>query len=187
MQDVFGLNYDNAMDSSSHSISQVAIGVLTTMTSSLFGSLGTSLFHGYRCASEEEHIHGKPQEEEALELCNLNLDGKLLVGDDLEMPEKINSLQIKEANEDTMLPSGSKNPESFRQFDMVNDCSDHHFVNESGMDLQSPQVRDKNFHYLKYEFVLSNCALVFLYVSGEKRLVEEGSPRMEHFGERSSW
>ncbi|KAI3466675.1 hypothetical protein Pfo_023338 [Paulownia fortunei] len=141
LKDVLGLTYDNAKDSSSHSISQVAIGVFTSITSSLFGSMGRSLISGYKCTSECGQIDGKLPEEEALELCNLNLGGQLLVVDDLEMPEKITSLQIKEANEDIMLPSSSKHPESFRQFDMVTDCSDHHFVNETGMDLQSPQVK----------------------------------------------
>lgn len=141
LKDGLDLNYDNAKDSSSHSISQVAFGVLTRMTSSLFGSLGTSLFNGYRCTSEVEGNQGKPHEEEALELCNLNLDGELPVEDSMEMPEKITSPQIKQVNGDITLPSGSKHSESFRQFDMVNDCSDHHFVNESGMHLQSPQVK----------------------------------------------
>ncbi|KAK6133451.1 hypothetical protein DH2020_032819 [Rehmannia glutinosa] len=138
LKDVFGLNYDNAKDSSSHSISQVAIGIFTSITSSLFGSL----ISGYKCTSEGGQIDGKPPSEEALELCNLNHGGQLLVVEDLEMHEKnVTSLQIKEVNEDILLPSSSKHPECFRQFDMVNDCSDHHFVNENGMDLQSPQVK----------------------------------------------
>lgn len=141
LKDVMDLNNDNAKQSSPRSISQVALGVLTRMTSSLFGNMGTSLFSGYRCTSEVEDVQGKPHEEEALELCSLSLDGQHPVVDNMEMPEKITSLQIKQANDDITLPSDSKHSDSFRQFDMVNDCSDHHFVNESGMDLQSPQVR----------------------------------------------
>lgn len=137
MQDVFGLDDDTAKDSSSHSISQAAIGVLTRMTSSLFGTLGTSLFSGYRCTSEVEDVL---HEEEALELCSLNLDGQLPVVDNIEIPGKMTPPQIEQANNDITLPSGSKHLGSFRQFDMVNDCSDHHFINESGMDMQSPQV-----------------------------------------------
>lgn len=182
------LNNDNAKQSSPRSISQVALGVLTRMTSSLFGNMGTSLFSGYRCTSEVEDVQGKPHEEEALELCSLSLDGQHPVVDNMEMPEKITSLQIKQANDDITLPSDSKHSDSFRQFDMVNDCSDHHFVNESGMDLQSPQVRLKNLFTLKYGFFLSQLyALAFLYISGEKRLVKESSPRMEHSRKRPSW
>ncbi|KAL8511474.1 hypothetical protein ACS0TY_018030 [Phlomoides rotata] len=138
IKDVLGLNYDSEKESSSNSISQVAIGVLTSMTSGLFGSLGTSLFSGYRCTSEDVQVHGSPREDEALEPCNLNRDDQLVVEDDVQMPEKITLIH---SNEDTMLPSGVKHPESFRQFDMVNDYSGHHFVNESGMDIQSPQVK----------------------------------------------
>ncbi|KAL0407372.1 UNVERIFIED_CONTAM: putative ubiquitin-conjugating enzyme E2 24 [Sesamum latifolium] len=130
-----------AKESSSNFISQVAIGFFSSITSSLFGSLTTSLISGYKYTSECGQINGKPPEEESLELCNLNLGKQFPVVDDLEMPEKTTPLQIKEANEDIMMPSSSKNPESFRQFDMVNDCSDHHFVKESGMDLHSPQVK----------------------------------------------
>lgn len=137
MQDVFGLDDDTAKDCSSHSISQVAIGVLTRMTSSLFGTLGTSLFSGYRCTSEVEDI---PHVEEALELCSWNLEGQHMAVDNMEIFEKMTPLQVKEAKDDITLPSGSNHLGSFRQFDMVNDCSDHHFVNESGMDLQFPQV-----------------------------------------------
>ncbi|XP_057797444.1 probable ubiquitin-conjugating enzyme E2 24 [Salvia miltiorrhiza] len=136
-KDVFGFNDDTPKDSSSHSISEVALGVLTRMTTSLFGTLGTSLFSGYRC-SEVEDV---PHEEEALELCSLNLVGQLPVVDNMETPEKMTSLQIKQANDDITLPSGSKHLGLFRQFDMVNDCSDHHFINESRMDLQSPQLK----------------------------------------------
>lgn len=138
MQDVFGLDDDTVKDCSSHSISQVAIGIMTRMTSSLFGTLGTSLFSGCRCTSEVEDV---PCEEEALELCSLTLDGQLPAVDNMEMSEKTTLPQIKRANNDITSPSASKRLGSFRQFDMVNDCSDHHFVNESEMDLQSSQVR----------------------------------------------
>ncbi|PIN19329.1 Ubiquitin--protein ligase [Handroanthus impetiginosus] len=118
IKDVFGLNYDDAKDSNLHSISQVAIGVLTSITSSLFGYLGSSLISGYKCTSEGA---SKSPEEETLELCDLNLGGQILAIDVSEMYEKTTSLP-KEIKEDIMLPSSSKNPESFRQFDMVNDC-----------------------------------------------------------------
>ncbi|KAL0310644.1 UNVERIFIED_CONTAM: putative ubiquitin-conjugating enzyme E2 24 [Sesamum angustifolium] len=140
-KDTLGLDCNNAKESSSNFISQVAIGFFSSITSSLFGSLTASLISGYKYPSECGQINGNPPEEESLELCNLNLGDQFPAADDLEMPEKTTPLQIKEADEDIMMPSSSKNPESFRQFDMVNDCSDHHFVKESGMDLHSPQVK----------------------------------------------
>ncbi|KAG6383834.1 hypothetical protein SASPL_156397 [Salvia splendens] len=156
-KDVFGHNDDTAKDYGSHSISQVVLGVLTRVTSSLLGTLGTSLYSGYRCTSE---VGDAPHEEEALELCRLNLDAQIPAEDDMETPEKMTSLQTTQANDDITLPSGSERLGWFRRFDMVNDYSDHHFANESGMNLQSPQ---------------------FWHISGETKLVKKGSPRMRAF------
>lgn len=140
---MLGLDNDDAKDSSSQSISQVALSVLSRMTSSLFWNLGTSLFSGYTCTSKVEDAQDKLHEE-AVELCNLNLDAQFHVVENAEMHDKTTAPEIKQASDDLTLPSGSNNSDSFRQFDMVNDCSDHHFFNESGMNLQSPQVRYKN-------------------------------------------
>ncbi|XP_042060063.1 probable ubiquitin-conjugating enzyme E2 24 isoform X1 [Salvia splendens] len=137
-KDVFGLDDDTAKNHGSHSISQVVLGVLTRVTSSLLGTLGTSLYSGYRCTSE---VGDAPHEEEALELCRLNLDAQFPAEDDMESPEKMTSLQTTRANDDITLPSGSERSWLFRRFDMVNDCSDHHFAKESGMNLQSPQMK----------------------------------------------
>lgn len=142
------LDNDDAKDSSSQSISQVALRVLSCMTSSLFGNLGTSLFSGYTCASKVEDAQDKSHEE-AVELCNLNLDSQFQVVENMEIHDKTTSPETEQASDNLTLPSGSKNSDSFRQFDMVNDCSDHHFFNESGMNLQSPQVRYKNLLQLK--------------------------------------
>ncbi|EYU43391.1 hypothetical protein ABFS82_08G142000 [Erythranthe guttata] len=133
LKEISGLNSNNAKESS---ISEVAIGIFTSITSNILGSLSTSLIGRYKFTSEIPKIHSKsPDEEEeeeeaALELSNFNLGGEF------------EDLEIKVANEDITFPSSSKLPgSSFSRFDMVNDCSDHHFVNESGMDTQSPQVR----------------------------------------------
>lgn len=140
MQSDSNIHCVNTTESSSSSISQVAIGLFTSITSSLFGSLCTSLVSGYQCTS-----HNQTPEVEAVELYNLNLGGQFLAVDDVEVPEKIIPENIIEANEDIVLPSSSKLPASFKQFDMINDSSDHHFVCQSGMDLQSPQVSTKTF------------------------------------------
>ncbi|KAL3615076.1 hypothetical protein CASFOL_040737 [Castilleja foliolosa] len=135
LKDVFGLNHDNAnANSSSGSITRVAIGIFNSITSRLYGSMG------YKRASEDEQIDEKNSSEvEAIELCNLNRGSQFqMVEDDLEIHEKISSPQIKEANDIfIMSPSSSELPEPcFRMFDMVNDPSDHHFVNENGTDMQ---------------------------------------------------
>ncbi|KAG8365497.1 hypothetical protein BUALT_Bualt18G0111000 [Buddleja alternifolia] len=141
LKDVLGLNYDNTKNSSSASISQFAIGVFTSLTSTLFGSLGTSLISAYRCTSQDGQILGNPSEEDSLELCNSNMNDQLPLVDDFAMPEKITPAQNKEVYEDETSPFGNEQSETFRRFDMVNDCSDHHFSNGSGTDLQSTQVK----------------------------------------------
>ncbi|CAI9756477.1 unnamed protein product [Fraxinus pennsylvanica] len=142
-KDVLDLNYNNLKDSSSYSLSQVAIGVFTSITSSLLGSLGSSVVCAYKLASGDGQKLGIPNEEEALELCNMNTVDEPLVDDDSEIYGRMTSEpRAKEANEDIILPSGSKLPEHFRQFDMVNGGSDHHFVGGSGMGImQSPQMK----------------------------------------------
>ncbi|XP_073151284.1 probable ubiquitin-conjugating enzyme E2 24 isoform X2 [Henckelia pumila] len=68
-------------------------------------------------------------EDEVSELCHSNFDGKLSILDDLDTPEK-----------DILIPSSNMDPESFSQFDMVSDCSDHHFFNISDIGMQFPQM-----------------------------------------------
>ncbi|KAG8385553.1 hypothetical protein BUALT_Bualt03G0057200 [Buddleja alternifolia] len=134
IKDVSG-TCDNAKDSISPSLSQVAIGVFT----SIFGSLGTSLINACRSTSEDGQILEKHSDEEEMELCNLKLD-------DLRIPEKITSEQIKEDNGDVISPLGSNHSESFKQFNMVSGCSDHHFVDRSMMSLQVKREWLKKVH-----------------------------------------
>lgn len=142
-QDVLDLNYNNLKDYSSYSLYQVAVGVFTSITSSLVGSLGSAVVCAYKRTSLDVPKLEIPTEEEALELCTMQIVDEPLVVDDSEIYGMITSqLRSNEANEDTILPSGSKLPEQFRQFDMVSGGLDHHFVDRSGTGvLQSTQVR----------------------------------------------
>ncbi|CAI9783817.1 unnamed protein product [Fraxinus pennsylvanica] len=142
-KDVLDLNYNNLKDSSSYSLYQVAIGVFTSITSSLVGSLGSAVVCAYKRTSQDVPKLGLPNEEEALELCTMHTVDEPLVADDLEVYGRMTSEpRSKEANKDTILPSGSKLPEHFRLFDMVCGGLDHHFVDGSGTGvLQSPQMK----------------------------------------------
>ncbi|XP_051134952.1 probable ubiquitin-conjugating enzyme E2 24 [Andrographis paniculata] len=125
------LHCDNTMESILPSISQVAKGLFTRIASSLFGSAHTSLISRYQCTSVDAQGHSQTPEEEAVELSNLNLGGQLLAVDDSELPERIIPQKIEEV----------EHLDSFRQFDMVNNCFDHHFFHQSGINLQSPQLK----------------------------------------------
>lgn len=128
VKDVSGCN-DEAKHSKSHFLSQAALGFVTSITSTLFGSIVSPLLGAYRSILEDEQIVGRFPEDEVLELCHSNLGGQLSIVDDLETPEK-----------DILFPSSSTLPESFRQFDMVNDSSDHNFFDMSDAGMQSPQM-----------------------------------------------
>ncbi|KAL2475359.1 putative ubiquitin-conjugating enzyme E2 24 [Abeliophyllum distichum] len=143
-KDVLDLNYNNLKDSSSYSLSQVAIGIFTSITSSLLGSLGSSVVGAYKRTSDDgQKLEIPNEEEEAFELCNMHTVGQPLVADDSEIYGRMTSEPTaKEVNEGIIFPSGSKLPEYFRQFDMVSGGSDHHFVDGSGTGvLQSPQMK----------------------------------------------
>ncbi|GER31630.1 ubiquitin-conjugating enzyme family protein [Striga asiatica] len=118
---------DNPENAGSNTISRAAIEIFNSITSSLLGSIGMlSLIGGYKYASQSENSNKtNPDDEEEEE------------EDNLDMHEKTISLHIKEANEDFMFLSSSRHHEPFKKFDMVNDPSNHHFVNENG----SPQVK----------------------------------------------
>lgn len=128
VKDVSGCS-EEEKHSTSLSLSQAAIGFVTNITSSLFGSIVSPLLGAYRSILEDEQILGRFPEDEVLELGHLNLGGKLSTVDDLDTPEK-----------DILIPSSNTDPESFSQFDMVSDSSDHHFFNMSGIGMQFPQM-----------------------------------------------
>lgn len=130
------------ISSSSSSFPQAAIGLFTTITSTLFGSLGSSLFGAYRWLSKDEEKAVIFSEEE-LELCDIHPVSTPVDIGEIETTKETNSVQhTKEVEEekDCVLPCNNKHPEFFRRFDMVNDCSDHHFVDGAGKGRQSSQM-----------------------------------------------
>lgn len=105
--------------------------------------MGSSLFRAYGHLSEDEEKIVVSNEDEVLELCDMHPAGTPLDIGYSETTEETNSVQkIKEVEEekDCALPSSNNHPELFRHFDIVNDCSDHHFVDDGGKGQQSSQV-----------------------------------------------
>lgn len=121
---------------SSSSFPHAAMGILKSISSSLFGSMTTSLFSAYDNLSET----GKNQEE-VVELCSVYTDDAPDVNH-LEMSGETNSLEklSKDEEEKDHTATLNKCPEYFRQFDMVSDCADHHFVDGAGKGPQFFQV-----------------------------------------------
>lgn len=133
-----------SVDSSSLSLPRAAIGFFSNIAANLFGSLGsTSLLstsgHVQYCQPRSK----MPSEMEVLELCNLcTAEQPLQAGDFETFAERNSEQKVEETQkrEDFLSPSGSKSPEIFLKFDMISDCSDHHFINGSGKNLTSSQV-----------------------------------------------
>ena len=154
------------ISSSSSSFPQAAIGLFTTITSTLFGSLGSSLFGAYRWLSKDEEKAVIFSEEE-LELCDIHPVSTPVDIGEIETTKETNSVQhTKEVEEekDCVLPCNNKHPEFFRRFDMVNDCSDHHFVDGAGKGRQSSQVwHMKDLDRLQERAQFSSFSFSFLF------------------------
>ncbi|KAK1375317.1 putative ubiquitin-conjugating enzyme E2 24 [Heracleum sosnowskyi] len=121
----------NSRDTSSLSFPS-AIGFFTNVAANLFSSLGFNLLPHNQARSP------MPNEIEALELCNLCTIDQPLEAIQLQTTAETHSEQ---KSEHFLLPSGSKSPKDFGQFEMVSDCLDHHFVDGSGKSLTSSQMK----------------------------------------------
>uniref|UniRef100_A0A2N9I682 UBC core domain-containing protein n=1 Tax=Fagus sylvatica TaxID=28930 RepID=A0A2N9I682_FAGSY len=110
---------------SSFFLPQAALGFFMSVASSLFGSVGST---SLSCPvvsgliSEDGNESGIVHEKEVLETCEL-LHTFRNTSSDHEMEET----QDKD-NDVLPFSTASENSDQFRQFDMVGDCSDHHFL-----------------------------------------------------------
>ncbi|KAL0774903.1 hypothetical protein Bca101_040055 [Brassica carinata] len=123
----------NVLESSSFFLPKAAIGFITSLASSLFGSHGsTSAISSHSLCSDTED----------------QSDSEILVQEATE-PHTISESKSDEVDMDTMvnLPIVGKGINktldstivSFKQFDMVSDCSDHHFFSP-GKEVTQPPV-----------------------------------------------
>ncbi|XP_073115206.1 probable ubiquitin-conjugating enzyme E2 24 isoform X1 [Elaeis guineensis] len=96
---------------------RAAFGFLTNVATSLFGSRGSTSLSGSK----------KDAEYEILETKELQLDLEDLDPKSLKPPIE----KAKQSEQPTFLP-GNDRPGIFTQFDTVDDCSDHHFLNGIG-------------------------------------------------------
>lgn len=128
-------------ESSAFFLPRAAIGFVTSIAGSLFGSLGFTSLSG---SMSSIHEFGNPHEEQESESCTLCTERQPMILGDLQTSIKtFSKLQDEETgkNENISVLSGSKNPEQFGQFDMVDDCLDHHFVDDAGSALAISQVK----------------------------------------------
>ncbi|KAJ6416596.1 hypothetical protein OIU84_002456, partial [Salix udensis] len=126
-------------ESSSFSLlPQSALGFFTRITEGIFGSLSSTSVPGAIASdpiSEDGNEFNTPEEKENLETCDLCMEMQPLVAGDMLRFEGTNlKLEINDDQEskEHRSSSASKRPERFNQFDMVADCSDHHFLDGAG-------------------------------------------------------
>lgn len=135
----------NVLESSSFFLPKAAIGFITSLASSLFGS------HGSTSAISSHSLCNDTEDQS---------DSEILVQEATE-PHTISESKSDEVDMDTMvnLPIVGKGINktldstivSFKQFDMVTDCSDHHFFSP-GKELAQSPVRlfeTKHFNILR--------------------------------------
>ncbi|CAH2059539.1 unnamed protein product [Thlaspi arvense] len=119
---------------------KAAIGFITNLASSLFGSQGsTSVISSHECCNgSEDQSDSEDLFQEASESHDISEStlGEVGMATMVNLPIEGNGLN--KIIDSTLLENNRKLA-SFRQFDMVTDCSDHHFLS-SGKELAQSQV-----------------------------------------------
>lgn len=113
---------------------QAAIGFFSSIASSILGSLGSrSLLsqNSSGCMPHDAKEIGILFEKEVLETCNHCAELDLSELQTFETTNINQEVEEIEENKGSMMPRPSETSHQFRQFDMVSDCSDHHFLGES--------------------------------------------------------
>ncbi|KAG7638386.1 Ubiquitin-conjugating enzyme/RWD-like [Arabidopsis thaliana x Arabidopsis arenosa] len=121
---------ENIPECSSFFLPKAAIGFITNLASSLFGYQGsTSVISSHsRCNDSEDQSDSEVLVQETAE----SYDNSETNSGEVDMTTTMVNIPIegKGINRtlDSTLLENSRNQVRFRQFDMVNDCSDHHFL-----------------------------------------------------------
>ncbi|XVE88043.1 hypothetical protein DITRI_Ditri19aG0037000 [Diplodiscus trichospermus] len=121
---------------------QAAIGFFSSIASSILGSLGSRSLLSQEssgCISHDSKEYSILHEKEILETCNHYAEQDLseLQGQDPTELQIFETANIKqeaeeiEENNGSIMPRAGETSDEFRLFDMVSDCSDHHFLGES--------------------------------------------------------
>ncbi|CAH8331494.1 unnamed protein product [Eruca vesicaria subsp. sativa] len=130
----------NVPESSSFFLPKAAIGFITNLASSLFGSNGSTsaLSSHSRCNDTEDLTDSEVLVQEATETHDISESKSDEVDMDMMVNLPIVGKRVTKTLDSTLLDN-STNLVSFKQFDMVTDCSDHHFFS-SAKELAQPPV-----------------------------------------------
>ncbi|XP_020105815.1 probable ubiquitin-conjugating enzyme E2 24 [Ananas comosus] len=118
LDDSCGDRVSGLQKATSYLLPKVAFDFITNVTSSLFGS------------SSSNSKSGIIREESKYQI--LNTEELQPDVDDSQLECTDQQVEAVEQSEKPTLSSESDKPRKFKQFDVVNECFDHHFINESG-------------------------------------------------------
>lgn len=119
----------NLGSSSSFFLPQAAVGFFTNIAASLLGSLGSTSVSGSLPLvhiSEVEKESGISNEKDVLETSELFIESEPVA--EMEIFGKKRESEVFQLGKDLPHSTSNENPIKVRQFDMVADCSDHHFL-----------------------------------------------------------
>ncbi|KAJ6364201.1 hypothetical protein OIU76_029188 [Salix suchowensis] len=146
----FSVGNDSAKcpwESSSFSLPQFTLGFFSRITQSIFGSFGSTSESGPVASdpiSDDGNRSETPEEKGKLETCDLCMEVQPLVDGDRLRFERTNSnpeTNDDQETEEHRSSSSRKSSKEFKRFDMVVDCSDHHFLDGEGNALALSQVK----------------------------------------------
>ncbi|XVF25803.1 hypothetical protein REPUB_Repub13aG0244900 [Reevesia pubescens] len=110
---------------------QAAIGFFSSIASTILGSRSLLRQDSSRCIFHDAKKYDIVLEKEVSETCNDFPEQDLSELQIFEMTNKKMEVEEIEENKGSMMPKTSETSDQIRQFDMVSDCSDHHFLGES--------------------------------------------------------
>ncbi|KAF5728680.1 ubiquitin-conjugating enzyme family protein [Tripterygium wilfordii] len=133
-------------ESGSSFLPRSAIGLFTSVTASIFGSLGSTTLSGLLSLghfAKNGDQSKLPQERELVDTCGLSADKQALTLQEVQLSKTSSSQETIDLQENKELQSSSvrKNSEKFRRFDMVDGCSDHHYLDGPCEGLVLPQMK----------------------------------------------
>ncbi|KAK4760225.1 hypothetical protein SAY87_023356 [Trapa incisa] len=134
------------------SLPRSAIGILTGFASKLFRSSAASTSELGSSLSSPMHEARGPQksniDKASAEVISPGVEMKMVLPEGME---KIEDLPEIEKRQDQIMHE-EKNKQKFKQFDLVDDCSDHFFHNEADKDLGLSQVQRAWFKKVQHEW-----------------------------------
>jgi ubiquitin-conjugating enzyme E2 O len=143
---------EHTSESNSFSLPQAAIGFFSSIAATLFGSSSStplscavSLCHASQDGNESENL----LKSQTLETCDLL--GEPDHGEFPELGTPEDDQEVKQNEEKETYLMTDENPDRFRQFDMVQDCSDNHFLDASN-ELAQTQVKKGRLKKVQQEW-----------------------------------